>query len=138
MSIYQGWKHLPSDLHRADAENDVRPRPASQPAREHERRARPVLILLPRTAHWMASLPESVRPKVLAATIPRIANHLAANWSESQAFHSYMRELTEDRRGGRQGFPQSIVKELNALWVYYAHVGCFVNPGATGRDAPPR
>ena len=56
MSIYQGWKHLPSDLHRADAENGVRPRPASQPASEYERlQAEDVAaVAVPQEAHALA------------------------------------------------------------------------------------
>jgi len=116
MSFYRGWKSTPSDLH-ATAGQGAR---AVSSEYEHLRRARPGLVLLPRTVQWIASLPVRVRPRALADAFPRVANNIAAAWPDPVAFHAYLRELTEDRRGGRQGFPPDVARNLHSLWTYYA------------------
>ena len=138
MSFYRGYKPPTSDLHHAPGGHAARG--AGSGAHDHLRRARPVLILLPRTAYWIASLPERVRPGALAEKFPRIANHLAATWHDPAAFHAYLRDLTEDRRGGRQGFPEDVACNLHDLWAYYAHAvqGIVGDGAAAGRGSPQR
>lgn len=138
MSFYRGYKPPPSDLHHTRGEHSARGSDSS--AHEHLRRARPVLILLPRTTYWIASLPERVRPKAVAAKFPRIANQLAATWDDPAAFHAYLRDLTEDRRGGRQGFPEDVAHNLHDLWTYYVHrvQGIAQEDGPAGRGSPKR
>ena len=84
-----------------------------------KRKTAPLNILLPFTMLWARELPPRIRPLALMVRFPRIANLLAANWKEPTAFHSYMRGLLVDRRGGRQGFPPNIKHELGRLRACY-------------------
>ena len=48
----------------------------------------------------------------------RIANLIAATWSNREYFETYMESLLTDQRGNRQGFPPDVLAELSALEVY--------------------
>jgi hypothetical protein len=107
-------------MHRED--DGGRPsRGATAPAvQEYVRRAKPTLVLLPRTADWIASLPAVVRPNAVASQFPRIANALYASWHDPPAFRHLLCELFMDRRGGRKGFPLAVHTELQLLWKYHS------------------
>jgi hypothetical protein len=64
---------------------------------------------------WMAKLPREVQPRVTGQKYARIVNRLAALWSVEDRAYAYLRELSVDTRGSRQGFPKDVSKELNAL-----------------------
>lgn len=49
---------------------------------------------------------------------PRLANRIAWHWSDPAQSHAVLTELLEDRRGGRSGFPSSVVHELRRLIEY--------------------
>jgi len=85
----------------------------------HLRRSQPVTVLLPRTKDWIASLPETIRPHVLATQFARIANLICAVWSDPKDCQSYFEELLAHRRAGRSGFPEAVLRELNNLYGYY-------------------
>lgn len=121
-SIYRGWRTLPSDVQVQDS-TDKRPTedpPASNFV--HMRRSRPVLVLLPRTKNWIASLPEPVRPHALAAKFARIANLLCAVWDDPPACTKYLAELLIDRCSGGKGFPSTVLRDLNVLQAYYVRL----------------
>ncbi len=118
-SIYRGWRTLASDVQVQDGvdKRTTEDRPALRSV--HMRRSQPVLVLLPRTRSWIASLPEPVRPHALAAQFARIANLLCIVWDDPSACKRCFYELLVDRRGGRRGFPMAVLRELNVLSAYY-------------------
>jgi hypothetical protein len=96
------------------------------PAGEHDslrrRKGAPLDRLLPRTAEWMATIHANFQPRELARQFPRIANAIAAAWSEPAIGEAYFEELLEGSRRGRRGFPLEVLRELRELRRYYAHV----------------
>lgn len=64
---------------------------------------------------WLDDFPATLKPVRLCDKYPRIANRLALSWPDPALASRVLKELTEDRRGGRQGFPQDIAKEIAAL-----------------------
>ena len=111
------------------------PAPTPPPAKSfvHLRRNRPVLILLPRTKGWLASLPPRVRPTCLATQYARIANRLCAAWDDPPECREILDDLLIDRRGGRKGFPKPVVRELQVLSIYYCIVHPYFNAVAPSR-----
>lgn len=71
---------------------------------------------------WILYLPATARPKLLGKRYPRIANALAAAWSDPGLFETRLAELMHDNRGTRQGFPPEIASELDSLARYYETV----------------
>jgi hypothetical protein len=122
MSFYEGRRALPDD-------NDVRepavtPSPASRGAVAplpdpqawlQYRKARPAERLLPVTARWLDGLPADMRPGELATQYPRIANLVALHWSDHTTCAAYFDALLFDHRGGRQGFPDAVQRDLLKL-----------------------
>ena len=94
----------------------------------HMRKAAPANVPLPRTLEWVESLPRPLRPHVLVTNFPRIANQIAAAWSDPEHFDAYMDSLLTDKRGGRKGFPLEIVTELAALELYRHTIGESASP----------
>jgi hypothetical protein len=87
----------------------------------HQRNAAPASMPLPRTLKWAASLPPDIRPISLLRRYPRIANLIAATWSDAKAFERYMESLLTDKRGGsRQGFPVDVLRELTTLALHHS------------------
>ena len=60
-----------------------------------------------------------VRPSRLIEQYPRIVNLIAMDWSNPAAFRTSMADLVVDRRGGRIGFSETILRELQALRDHY-------------------
>ena len=112
MSIYRGWKayhaYKPEVREPEPTRNDG-------PPPVHLRKAQPILKLLPRTAAWLASLPNDMRPRVLAEQYARIANNFAAVWHSPAECRAYFDDLLIDRRGGRKGFPVTVLREIQRL-----------------------
>ena len=79
-------------------------------------------VLLDTTLTWMARLPKHVRPMVLAARYPRIANNIADLWRRVARCEDYLDGLVVDRRGTRAGFPIEVARELNDLRGFYAEL----------------
>ena len=79
-------------------------------------------VLLDTTLSWMARLPKDVRPMVLAARYPRIANNIAGMWRRVARCEEYLDTLVVDRRGNRKGFPPDVAQELNNLRGFYAEL----------------
>ena len=118
-SIYRGWRTLTSDVQVQDGVDKRTTEDRRELPPVHLRRSQPVVVLLPRTRSWLASLPEPVRPHVLAAQFARIANLLCTVWDDPSACKRCFYELLVDRRGGRRGFSIAVLRELNALSAYY-------------------
>ena len=118
-SIYRGWRTLPSDVQVQDGVDKGPPEDRPALPSVHLRRSQPLMVLLPHTKSWIASLPEPVRPYTLAAQFARIANLLCADWDDPPACTKYLAELLIDHRGGRKGFPMAVLRELNVLQAYY-------------------
>lgn len=128
MSIYRPVNRSPrSDVHHV-AEHGVgsqRDQQQGVPCAPEQnwtgrRKAKPAEFLFPTTMRWMATLPPEFQPTTIGRTFPRIANALAALWTRSDAFSSYLDDLLIDKRGARQGFPIDALAELHALRGYYA------------------
>jgi hypothetical protein len=130
MSIYQKFDQGPpseSFVYPAKRRKVVRapaaPDPNASLAEEAQRRKRkgtPTNELLKPTFKWAAALPRKVQPLALMRRFPRIANQLAAVWSETPSIRSYLDGLLVDDRGHRQGFPQDVLSELLSLRLYHA------------------
>ncbi|TMG76957.1 MAG: hypothetical protein E6H80_02260 [Betaproteobacteria bacterium] len=67
----------------------------------------------------LASIEEPARPKQLAASFPRIVNHMAKLWKTPREMDRYFEDLLADTRGNRQGFPLNILTELSTLKDHY-------------------
>lgn len=64
-------------------------------------------------------LPVDVRPAQTATRFPHILNRFAQLWQSPKLIDRYFDSLLMDQRGGRQGFPLSILTELQTLKEYY-------------------
>ena len=84
------------------------------------RRAVPLDRALPATLRWIVSLPGTVQPLALLQQFPRIANRLAQAWHDEVALAECFDDLLIDHRGGRQGFPPAVRRELSLLHEYMA------------------
>ena len=96
-------------------------RPELQPG-YWEKRRRAVLptdrTLTGASLDWLTNLPVQVRPRLLCERFPRIANHIALNWSDRAGTVQALGRLLTDERGGRQGFPTEIEAEIVRLRDY--------------------
>lgn len=134
MSIYRGWRPIPSDIH-------TRAVPHSAPAKGlqvatppiHLRRAQPVLVLLPRTAGWLAEIPPRFRPVSLARQFARIANNICAVWADPLARGRYLQELLVGDRPNRKGFPPAVLRELQTLQLVHLEL-CRSSEASTWDD----
>jgi hypothetical protein len=122
MSIYQRLKGVSADnLHDFARRPTASREPAPEPEIEWRvrRKAKPCEEMLPATATWYAGLPLTVQPKALRERFPRIANGLAAAWRDRATTLDYFDDLLSDRRGGRKGFPEDALEELQNLKTFY-------------------
>ena len=91
------------------------------------RKAQPVEVILPATQRWLQSLPPDVHPQALAGQFPRLANLFALNWKSPNDCVEFISSLLVDKRGGRRGFPEEVLKDIHRLRVYYATLHPIVN-----------
>jgi hypothetical protein len=129
MSIYRQVKRAsPDNVHDFSLQRTHTRERESVPSSEWlaKRKAQPCETLLATTARWYASLPADVRPEMMCAMFPRILNCLAAGWHDRDTTRRYFDDLLTDRRGGRKGFPASVLDELHRLTTLYEAL----NPGA--------
>jgi ankyrin repeat protein len=83
---------------------------------------------------------ENRYPHLLEAKYPRIAEKIAELWNSPKKSTDYFTDLLIDKRGGRQGFPPDIAREIFLLSVYYDNARANENTGgdvwgAEERDA---
>jgi hypothetical protein len=107
------------------------PSPASQDWSMH-RKAQPAEYLLPASRRWLDLLPPEAFPSALATHYPRIVNLIASHWNDRSACVKYFRGLLFDQRGGRQGFPGPVQRDLRKVCAYWYRAG----PGM-GAWGPP-
>lgn len=93
---------------------------APRQAQNWQRMGEPASVVLPPTRHWLIGLPASVRPQALVARFPRIANVIAADWSEPRVLRAYFDDLLIENRRDREGFPIDVLRELLALRAFFA------------------
>jgi len=98
------------------------------------RKATPANEPLASTFKWIAGLPRELRPVALLQQFPRIANRLANSARDPVAMRNYLFELLIDRRGGRDGFPQAVQRELLALRAHFDASNVQANPQVAARD----
>lgn len=72
------------------------------------------------TRHWLRRLPARRRPLRLCTDFPRVANRIAWCWNDRHLSEQLLEDLLVDRRGGRQGFPLPVVRELQRLREFNA------------------
>ncbi len=70
-------------------------------------------------ARLLEALPPQMRLSTLRGVYPRLLNGIAAVWHDPQAFEATIDSLVIDRRGGRQGFPFEVLRELTDLREYH-------------------
>lgn len=92
--------------------------PSQQDWSKH-RKAQPAEHLLPFSERWMDLLPPDAFPGALATHYPRIVNLIARQWNDRNGCPAYFDELLVDRRGGRQGFPPAVKRDLLKLRDYW-------------------
>jgi hypothetical protein len=64
---------------------------------------------------WLISLPPALRPHATCEQFPRVANAVAASWSDLSFSLQVIDHMVNDYRGGRRGFPPTVQAELHAL-----------------------
>ena len=125
MSIYRENRYRPDDLRTPNAVKSAAASNATAPSDEqyrHLRRNQPINTPLPATRIWYESLPTNLKPAGLMASYARIANVIAATWTDPKALAVYMDSLLTDRRGNRRGFPADVLRELMALTLHAQNV----------------
>jgi hypothetical protein len=86
-----------------------------RPARDRD------MALTGTTRQWLRQLPARRRPLRLCESFPWVANRLAWCWRDPEVSAAVLRDLLQDRRGGRKGFPASVVRELQRLSEFHEH-----------------
>jgi len=64
---------------------------------------------------WLRQLPPRRRPLRLCEAHPRVVNRIAWCWADALLREQVLDDLLVDRRGGRQGFAPTMVRELQRL-----------------------
>lgn len=72
------------------------------------------------TRRWLRELPPRRRPLRLCEAHPRVVNRIAWCWADASLREQVLDDLLVDRRGGRQGFPAPMVRELQRLREFQA------------------
>jgi hypothetical protein len=67
----------------------------------------------------LASLDRHVFLSVLPAQFPRVLNRIADVWNRPLVADQMFDDLLLDGRGGREGFPSSVIQELTCLRAYH-------------------
>jgi hypothetical protein len=64
---------------------------------------------------WVVALPAEVRPLALCDKFPCLANQIAESWCDHARTAQALGRLLLDERGGRQGFPSDVQREICML-----------------------
>ena len=123
MSIYgrRGWDNV-SDLHPKAALPEGKLSGDSSAGSQDWsklRKGKPAEQLLPISKKLLDDLPDEVCPNALATQYARIVNLIALQWNDRSSGDSYFNELLTDQRGGRQGFPAPVKRDLVRLRTYW-------------------
>lgn len=65
---------------------------------------------------FYSKLPPADYPKALIESYPRIANHIVSLGTNKVALSAYFESLLADERGGRNGFPFSVLVNIQNLF----------------------
>ena len=71
--------------------------------------------LEPATEVYLRSLPNLKYPQALVDKFPRIANRVFSLKGNKPQLRAYFESLTNDTRGGRQGFPFNILMDIHNI-----------------------
>lgn len=82
-------------------------------------RHQPQWVLEPRAIRMLDRLPPEMRLLELRRTFPHVINIIAQHWGDAAGMQKTMQSLLIDNRGGRQGFPADVRRELAELADYY-------------------
>ena len=77
------------------------------------------LALTGTTRRWLRQLPARRRPLRLCMLYPRVANRIAWCWPDEALCSQMLQDLLFDGRGGRQGFPPAVERELRRLREFH-------------------
>lgn len=122
MSIYRDAHRIPANPVLDFAEDAARvPTVTDSPDPElaSHRTAQPANRLLNATTAWLDGLSPDVQPRALSGRFPRIANELASAWNDPESARACFDALLLDGRGGREGLPENVLRELLALQARY-------------------
>ena len=127
MSIYsrRGWDNV-GELHPKAAVPENTPSGDSSAGSQDWsklRKAKPAEHLLPLSKGLLDQLPDTVFPSALATQYSRIVNVIALHWNNRSECAEYFNALLTDQRGGRQGFPAPVKRDLVRLWAYWQRGG---------------
>ena len=75
--------------------------------------------VLPMTHEWLGGLPPHVRPNRLIMQYPRLVNLVALEWNNPPVASTLLTDLLNGDRGGRDGFPATVFRELRALHDHF-------------------
>ena len=64
---------------------------------------------------YLRSLPGLAYPQALVDRFPRIANKIVSLKDDKRQLRAYFESLTNDTRGGRQGFPFNVLMNIQDL-----------------------
>lgn len=73
------------------------------------------VVLAPEADDFFRTLPGPDYPQALVDQYPRIANTIVELRFDREKLDKYFQSLLNDSRGGRQGFPFAVLKELQSL-----------------------
>jgi hypothetical protein len=73
------------------------------------------LLLEAATDAYLRSLSGLKYPQALVEKFPRIANTIVALKNDKRRLREYFESLTNDTRGGRQGFPFNVLMEIHNM-----------------------
>jgi hypothetical protein len=89
-------------------------------------------LLATATLAWAEQLPAHLKPTLLTANFPRIANRIAEMWKRPLYCEKYLDDLVLDARGGRQGFPPAVASEIANLKIHLVTNVMTVHVGVWG------
>ena len=69
----------------------------------------------PATERYLRAVPGLTYPQALVEKFPRIANKIVSLKNDKRQLRAYFESLTNDTRGGRQGFPFSVLMNIQDL-----------------------
>jgi hypothetical protein len=75
--------------------------------------------ILPMSLEWFDALPLDVRPIRLIQQYPRLVNLVASEWNNPPVAGTLLTDLLNGDRGGRDGFPAAVFRELRALHDHF-------------------
>ena len=120
MSIYRRTDRVPlNDLAVGAGQRPLVAPPSTTEDWTRRRASEPASGLLRPTVVWASGLPGEVRPAILMAKFPRVANLVAVLWKDPDSWRRYVDDLLVDKRGNRQGFPLDVLREIFELRGYY-------------------